>query len=452
MKKSHRLSRRAFMQSSAAALGTLAAPAFIPATALGRDGAVPPSERIVMGCIGLGSQGSYDMQAFLYQSDVEVVAVCDVETESNLYYGGQVLGREPARRFVDSYYAQKYPDRTGAGCAAYRDFRDLLARSDIDAVTVVTPDHWHAVISIAAAEAGKDIYCEKPLANSIPEGRAVCNAIARTGRILQVGSHERSRDNARLACELVRNGRIGRLSTIRVNLPIDNPEQKPTPPQPEMPVPPGFDYDMWLGPAPYAPYTPLRCHFSFRYILAYSGGEITDRGAHIIDLAQLGHGTDHTGPVEITGSGWRPTDGLFDTFMGYDFECRYADGVRLIGQCGGVRGVRFEGDRGWIFIHIHGGNLEADPPSLLSERIGPGELSLGRSPWHQRDFLNCVRSRRQPMAPAEVGQRSVSICHLVNLCLLTGRPLRWDPEREAVLGDDEQARLLSRPLRAPWHV
>ncbi len=447
-----RTTRRGFLKHSAAAAGALALPTFIPARALGLDGTTAPSERIVMGCIGVGSQGSYDMKAFLGQTDVEIVLVCDVETGPREYYAGGIFGREPARQLVDNHYQQKYPDRQGKGCGATGDFREVLARADIDAVTVVTPDHWHAVISLAAVEAGKDVYCEKPLANSIREGRAVCNAVARTGRILQVGSHERSRDNARFACELVRNGYIGELHTIRVNLPIDNAEQTEIPPQPVMPVPEGFDYDMWLGPALWQPYTQKRCHFLFRYILDYSGGEMTDRGAHIIDLAQLGHGTDHTGPVEIIAKGSAPADGLFNTFMKFDFECRFADGVRLIGQCGGTRGVKFEGDRGWIFIHIHGGNLEADPPSLLESRIRPGELSLGRSPWHQRNFLDCVRTRRAPMAPPEVGQRTATICHLVNIALLTGRPLRWDPETETILDDDQQTRLLSRPMRAPWCI
>ena len=227
-----------------------------------------------------------------------------------------------------------------------------------------------------AAKAGKDIYCEKPLANSIPEGRAVVDAVRRYRRVFQTGSHERSRDNARYACELVRNGRIGKLHTIRVNMPIDN---GPVPNFPEMPVPEGFDYDFWLGPAPAAPYTEKRCHFYFRYILDYSGGEMTDRGAHIIDLGQLGNNTDDTGPISVEGTGQFPEDGLFNTAMSYKFAFEYANGVRLVGESIGPRGIKFEGTDGWIFIHIHGGNLQAEPASLLKEVIGPEEEHLGRS-------------------------------------------------------------------------
>jgi predicted dehydrogenase len=408
-------------------------PYIIPSSALGKDDMVAPSNRIVMGCIGTGGMGTHDMNTFLRSSEVQVIAVCDVDTEH----------RESARSIVNEKYGNK-------DCAAYNDFRQLLAHDEIDAVTVCTPDHWHGLISMAAAKAGKDIYCEKPLVNTIAEGRAVCDAVKRYGRILQTGSHERSNDSVRFACELIRNGRIGKLHTIRINLPVDN--QIAIGPQPTMPIPEGFDYDMWLGHTPWAAYTQRRCHFWWRFILDYGGGEMTDRGAHIIDLAQLGNNTDDTGPIEIVSEGKAPRDGLFDAFDEYKFECKYDNGVRMIGQSSGVRGLKFEGSDGWIFIHIHGGLLEAEPKSLLQETIGPNEIHLGRSPNHHRGFLNAVKSRIQPFAPAEVGHRTATICHLLNIAMLTGRKLKWDPEHEQIIGDCEANSMLARPMRGPWHL
>ena len=385
-------------------------------------------------------------------SDVRVVAVCDVNRGNDSYdmlyqLPGSTAGRVPARNLVNKKYANQ-------DCAVYSDFRELLARDDIDAVSVCTPDHWHGLISIAAAKANKDIYCEKPLVNTIAEGRAVCNAVKRHGRILQTGSHERSNDSVRFACELVRNGRIGKLHTIRVNMPNNDPHHlevlKSNHPQPIMPVPDGFDYDMWLGHTPWVSYTPKRCHFWWRFILSYGGGEMTDRGAHIIDIAQLANGTDHTGPVEIIAAGKAPGKGIYDTFMEYQFECRYANGVRLIGGSEGKRGLKFEGTDGWIFVHIHGGRLEAEPASLLKEFIGPDEIHLGRSPGHHRDFLNAVKMRSQPVAPSEVGHRTASICHLLNIAMLTGGKIKWDPDNEQIINNTSANRMLTRPMRNPW--
>ncbi|MBX7259407.1 MAG: Gfo/Idh/MocA family oxidoreductase [Candidatus Hydrogenedentes bacterium] len=435
------LSRRQFLgRSAAVAAGAVGFPYIVPASALGLNGTVAPSNRIVMGCIGVGGQGTYNMTAFLGQPDAQVVAVCDVDTKH----------RAGAKEKVEQTYAAQKADGSYKGCDEYGDFRELLAREDIDAVTICTPDFWHPIVAVAAAKAGKDMYCEKPLANSIGEGRAVCNAVAQYGRVFQTGSHERSRDNARYACELVRNGRIGKLHTIRCNLPIDN--HAPIGPQPVMPVPEELDYDMWLGPAPCAPYTEKRCHFYFRYILDYSGGEVTDRGAHIIDLGQLGNKTDHTGPISVEGTGDFPRDGLFNTAMGYHFEFEYANGVRMICESSGTRGIKFEGTDGWIFIFIHGGNLSASSPALLKEIIGPNEEHLGRSPGHHRDFLNNVKLRGTTFAPPEVGHRTGSMCHLANIAMKLGRKLRWDPDKEQFIGDEEANRRIMPSLRAPWRV
>ncbi len=406
-----------------------------------------------MGCIGVGGQGTYNMRAFMQNPDVQVVAVCDVDRRFQ-NQGSSWLGLEPAKQAVETYYAGRSPAGDFKGCAAYGDFRELLARPDIDAVTVCTPDHWHGVISVAAAQAGKDIYCEKPLTNTIAEGRAVCEAVKKHSRILQTGSHERSNDSVRFAAELVRNGRIGKLHTITVNLPNSDPHHKKIMQSTTMPatmsVPATLDYDFWLGPTPKVEYTKERSHFWWRFILDYGGGEMTDRGAHIIDLAQFINDVDGTGPVELWARGTAPRSGLFNAFMEYEFECKYANGVRMIGTSKEPRGLKLEGSDGWIFIHIHGGRLEADPADLLQQSIGPNEIHLGRSPEHHRNFLDAVKARTQPVAPAEVGHRTGTICHLLNIAMLTGRKLHWDPQGELITNDAEANRMTSRPMRSPW--
>ena len=441
---SKHIDRRGFLKRSmGAGIGALAFPYIVPGAALGKGGAVAPSERIVMGCIGVGDQGMGNLKNFLRQGGVQVVAVSDVSRDN---WGDEKAGWEAAKKTVEAYYAKEKPSGTYNGCAVYTDFRELLDRDDIDAVTICTPDHWHGLTAVAAAKAGKDIYCEKPLANTVAEGRAVCQAVKRYNRVLQTGSHERSRHNARFACELVRNERIGKLHTIRVNMPLDAGRGQ-VEAQPTMAVPEGLDWDRWLGPAPWRPYTEMGCHFYWRYILDYGGGEMTDRGAHIIDLAQLGNDTDDTGAIEISGRGWRPNDGLFDTFMKYEFEMIYGNGVRLVGTADEPRGVKFEGSEGWVFIHVHGGDLEAEPKSLLTATISPDEIHLGRSLGHHENFLEAVRTRKEPFAPAEVGHRTGSLCHLINIAMLLDRKLKWDPEKEEVINDSEANGLLSRPMR-----
>lgn len=441
-KPSPQSTRRDFLHRAAAAsVGTLAVPYFVPASALGFGGSFAASERIVMGCVGTGGQGKGNMRRFMEQPDVQIVAVCDVDTKH----------REEAQQAVNEKYGNE-------DCDACNDFRDLVTRDDIDAVSVGTPDHWHALISVAAANAGKDIYCEKPLANSVGEGRAICDAVYKNQCVLQTGSHERSGDAGRFACELVRNGRIGKLHTIRINLPCSDDHHKEaqalTTVPPPMEVPEGFDYDFWLGHTPQVPYTEKRCHFWWRFILSYGGGEMTDRGAHIIDLAQLGAGTDATGPVEIEAQGTASPTSLYNAFFDYKFTNTYADGVVMIGENVGPRGVKFEGSDGSIFIHVHGAALEAEPESLLllDEAIDPRKIHLGRSPGHHRNFLDSVKSRRQPVAPAEVGQRTATICHLNNIAMLTGRKLIWDPRKEQITNDSEANAMLMPTMRSPWSL
>ncbi|HPS55049.1 MAG TPA: Gfo/Idh/MocA family oxidoreductase [Sedimentisphaerales bacterium] len=448
--------RREFLRGSFnAAASVVAFPYIVSSSALGKEGSVVPSDRIVMGCIGLGGQGTQNMNAFLRQEGVELAALCDVNKGSDDYdmlyqfKDSSSAGLEPAKQRALAYLATQKRSGSYEGIDCYHDFRDLLARNDIDAVSICTPDHWHGGVSIAAAKAGKDIYCEKPLTNTIAEGRAVCDAVEKYQRVLQTGSHERSNNSTRFAAELVLNGRIGKLHTIRINMPVDN--QIAISAQPVMKVPDGFDYDFWLGPTEYKPYTRRRCHFYWRYQLAYGGGEMTDRGAHIIDLAQMANDTDDTGPVEILAKGQAPADGLFDTFDKFEFECKYANGVRMVGQHSGVRGLKLEGDKGWIFIHIHGGRLEAEPASLLTEYIGPNERHLGRSPDHHRNFLDCVKTRQKPFACAEIGHRTGTICHLLNIAMLTNRKLKWDPHTEQIINDDAANSMVRRTMRSPWN-
>lgn len=441
MANQNNINRRRFLKTAAnTAAAAIGFPYIVSSSALGKTGRPAPSNRITIGCIGLGGQGTYNMKGFMRNPDVQVVAVCDVYTK-HLKCGKDAVNKQYGNQ----------------DCVTYHDYRQLLACDDIDAVSVCTPDHWHALISIAAAKAGKDIYCEKPLANTIVESRAICDAVKRYGRVLQTGSHERSNDTVRFACELVRNGRIGKLHTIRINMPSKEWHHKEIlrladTAFPQMPVPDGFDYNMWLGHTPYEAYTERRCHFWWRFILNYGGGEMTDRGAHIIDIAQLGNAADDTGPVELQATGQRPSGGLYDTFFKYKFECNYANGVRMVGADTGTRGLKFEGTDGWIFIHIHGGRLEAGPSSLLKEVIRPNEIHLGRSPGHRRNFLDAVKSRIDPIATAEIGHRTATICHLLNIAMLTGEKLKWDPQQERVTNSYAANRMLGRPMRSPWHL
>jgi len=426
------LSRRSFLQTSAAAL---ALPAFVPARAKGAN------ERLTMGVIGCGGRGRWLTDAFLKFDDVQVIAVCDVDRER----GNQ--GREPVRKLVDG---------KSAGCYAFTDFRELLAMDGLDAVVIASPDHWHALHSIAAARAGKHIYCEKPLTNSIGEGRAVVDAVDQAGVVLQTGSHERSTASIRFACERVRNGFLGELKQVTINLPCSDKHHQDarslTSIPPPEDVPAGFDYDFWLGHTPAVPYTPRRCHFWWRFILAYGGGEMTDRGAHVLDIAQLGTGRDAVGPVRVEATGVRTPGSLYDTFWDYGFRFDYHDGPPFVGTTAGPRGLKFEGEKGWIFVHIHGGKLEAEPANLLDEKAEPGPVSLGRSPGHQRNFLDAVQGKGEVMAPAEAAHRTASLCHLANLGMGLGRPLTWDPGRERVVGDADANGLLTPVMRAPWRL
>ena len=443
-------SRRNFLKRAAAGvMGTYGMPYLIASSALG---AGAPSNRINVGCIGMGNMGFTDLQGLMHQDDTQIVAVCDVNRGSYGYKTAtQFRGREPARKLVDDYYGEKRRSGVYKGTDAYNDFRDLLARDDIDAVSVTTPDHWHAIPTIMAARAGKHIYCQKPLSLTIAEGRAMVEAVRRYGVILQTGSQHRSKQRMRFACELVRNGRIGRVKRVltslgRHGLRFDLDTWDPTP------VPDGFDYDLWLGPAPLAPHQEHRCFYTFRFVQDYSGGETTNTGAHKFDIVQWGLGTERTGPVEIEDMGSEfPKTGLFDTVSRIHFRARYANGVELICTPSGIGGaVRFEGTEGWV--HMDWNSFSTHPESLMDTVIGPNEIHLYESSDHKRNFLDCIKSGRDPITPVEVGHRSASICHLANIAMRLNRKLHWDPDEEHFVNDEQANRLLSKPVRTPWHL
>ncbi len=423
------LTRRRFLHRAAGLAAVAAAPNIVPATALGLGGRPAPSERLVLGAIGMGGMGRHDLGNFLGEADVQVVAVCDVDA-SRLKF---------AKETVDKHYGN-------ADCAATGDWREVVARDDLDAVLVATPDHWHAYIAIAAAQTGKHLYCEKPISLTVSEGRIVAKAMNRFGVTYQSGTQRRSIDCFRFAVEMAQTGKVGRLHTIHVYLAPGRSIE----PQPVEPVPPGFDYDMWLGQAPNAPYTAKRCHASFRWIYDYSGGQLTDIGAHFIDLAQWGNGSEYTGPVTFEGRAEFPKEGLYNTPVNYHVTAGYANGIKLEYHDTEPRAVKFEGDEGWVSVNDDG-VVDAEPKSILGERV------VDRQPWshnrpHIRNFIDCVRSGAQPVAPPEVAHRSTTICHLGNLCLRLGRPLKWNPILERIEDDDEAQAMLSRPMRAPWDL
>jgi len=430
------MKRREFLKVAGAT--GIGVPNIIASNALGADGRPAAGDRIVMGCIGLGGQGDRDMRSFLGDKRVQIVALCDVDSGSTDYERRWHRGIAPAKEAVEKRYGDK-------GIFTTQDFRELLARKDIDAVTCATPDHWHAGVVVAAARAGKDIYCQKPMSHSISDGRAMVHAVKRYRRVFQCGSQRRSSSRCRRSCELVRNGRIGKLHTIHVGLPggYHNPRSG-VPTARVMPVPKSLDYNRWLGPAPYAPYTLDRCHFTFRWSLDYSGGQLTDWGAHFIDMAHWGMGTELTGPVEVGGVGVWPDKGtLWNTATAFNITCKYANGMTMIIKNGGP--VRFEGSDGRV--DLGGGTY---PASIADSKIGPDELHLYESRSQYSNFIDCVISRKPTAAPVEVAHRSISPAHLGNISMILGRKIKWDPDKEKIIGDPAASALLGRSYRAPW--
>ena len=430
--KAREINRRQFLRKTAgASVVAVGFPYLAASSALGKAGAVAASNRIVMGAIGVGGQGTRHVGGgiwvqgggFLSKPEVQFVAVCDVNANN----------RNRARDIVNKHYGNN-------DCAGYNDFRELVARQDIDAVLVATPDHWHVLTSIAAVKAGMDVYCEKPLSLTIRQAREVAEAVKRYGRIFQTGTQQRSWREFRFACELIRNGYIGDVKSITVN--VGGPPQwscnAPAEPEPEW-----LDWNMWLGPAPWRPYTSKIAPGGWMGYRDYSGGEMTNWGAHMFDTAQWAMGMDESGPVEII-----PPDGKDYKVLTY----KYANGTIMMRDkiSRNVPGVLFTGTEGKI--EVSRDHLKTEPESLVRQKIGPDEIHLYESKNHPDNFLQCIRTRKRPASDAEVGCRSITVCHLGNIAYWLKRALKWDPKDEHFINDLEADKMRARALRAPWRL
>ncbi|MFI5379889.1 MAG: Gfo/Idh/MocA family protein [Tepidisphaerales bacterium] len=429
--------RRTLMK---AILATSTTPLFIPSGVLGQNA---PSNRINIGLIGAGNiNGNFHAPALLGCNDCSIVGIADPVVERRTSLADRV---------------NKHYNKTV--CTHHNDFRELIARPEIDAVCIGTPDHWHAIMAITAMKAGKDVYCEKPMMHTIAEGRAMADTAAAYGRVFQTGLQQRSDKFFRFACELVRNQRIGRLLRVKVGVPGINGGIKTGINFPEAPVPQGFDYDMWLGPAPVKPFSSQRVERGDRdcywyYLSDYTIGFLSGWGVHHIDIAQWGLGTDTSGPTEIhCAAATIPPDGLIDDVVSWNATLLYPGGIPVSFSSSGApnpMGIRFEGDQGWVFVDR--GRLDAEPRSLLKSTILPGEIHLYESPEHHRNFLDCIRSRRPTIVNAELGHRATTTCNLVDIAARLGRELRWDPKKELFTNDEQANRMLSKACRAPWRV
>lgn len=434
------MKRRDFLKTASV---SLAAPMIVRSSVFSRPA---PSDQLILGCIGVGRQGQANMMELIYrglETGSRVVAVCDLDRHR----------LDNARWLAEKTYALELGLNKYAGIKAYHDFRELLARKDIDGVVISVPDFWHGIVALAAARASKDIYLEKPLTYSLVEGQKLVKAIRQKKLVLQTGSQQRSSVYFLKACEIVRNGLIGQLQAIKVRLPEDTGRGDPRP----MPVPPNLDYEFWLGPTPEAPYTEDRVHPQMSYdrpgwmqVEPYGRGMITNWGAHMLDIAQWGHDTERTGPVSIEAEAEFPERGLFNVHTRFRAEAVYADGVVLAMESGDPSGVRFEGSEGWLFVRREG--IEVSNPALLGYQPGSGQARLYHSSNHMKNFLECLRSRQDPAAPVEVGHRSNSLCIITHIAMKLGRKLRWDPGQEKFIGDEEANRLLDYPRRKPWQI
>jgi predicted dehydrogenase len=457
------VSRRGFLKTAAGAVAAMGFPAIVPASVFGQ---FAPSKRINVGAIGVGriSRG-HDMPLILQYDRARIMAVCDLDAHRV----------EDGKKFVNGFYAQK----TGAaydGVIGYANYHDLLANKDIDAVVVSTPDHWHSLIGVDAVRAGKDVYLQKPASLTIAEGRALSDAVQASGRILQIGSQQRSTIQFRYAAELVRNGRIGDLQRVEVGLPGDPAGGDKTP----MAAPDWFNYEMWLGETPYVYYTLDRVHPQKGYdrpgwlrCRQFGAGMITGWGAHHVDSAHWGMNTEYTGPVEVWGHAEFPDHGLWDVHGPFKTEASYApndisaNGVHMSVSGEYANGIKFYGSKGWIFVSR--GNeqvtksdpvaklndataLAASDAAIIKSVIGPDEIHLYESKEQHGNWLDCIISRKEPISPAEMGHRACSACLLHDMAMVLKRKLYWDPVMERFKNDDEANNMLSRPQRAPYRL
>ena len=424
-----RSSRRQFLQQGAGVAAALGLGGAFSTDAMAQPAPAPQprgaNERIRIGHIGLGGQGRANLRGHLQNT----VAVCDVDRSRLATAKADV---ERARR---------------GACADVTDYRRLLDNRDVDAVVISTPDHWHALIAVHACQAGKDVYCEKPLTLTIAEGRAIVQAARRHNRIVQTGSQQRSDQRFRQACELVRNGRIGEVRTVKVGIPGVN-FTGPTVADGDPPA--VLDYDFWLGPAPQRPFNTKRVHYNFRFFWEYSGGQLTNWGAHHLDIAQWGLGMDASGPTTIEGRARFHAQNWYEVPQWFDLTYTYASGVRLLCGQDYPGGTTFEGTRGTI--HVTRGRITSTPAEIIQQPLREQDTRLYASSSHSGNWLDCIRSRRAPICEAEIGHRSATVCHLGNIALRSGRRITWDPVREVIVGDEQAQAMVSRPYRAPWRM
>ncbi len=433
MKKRTAISRRSFIRRAATAASLAAiAPQIVPSSVLGADGHTAPSNRITVGFIGTGSHGiGWNLGPYLRHKDAQVVAACDVDA-SHMFRASETIN-------------ERYGNED---CFTTNDFREVLTRTDIDAVMISTPDHWHTLISLYAIQAGKDVQCEKPTL-TIHEGRVLADAVRKHKTVFQTSTEDRSVPEYHRMAELVRNGRIGKLQRIEVILPKQPTGPGDATPQP---VPQRLDYEMWLGPAPFAPYNRDRVHFNFRWIQDYSGGIICDWGTHLFDTAQWANDTELSGPVEVEGIGNYWEGGLYNTVKDYDVTFRYANGVVMTCKPGNPS-LKFIGTEGWVGNTGWRGPVEASSKEILESKIGADEIKLYTNiNGEHDDFLKCVKSREDPYFPVEIGHRVATVCHLANIAIAVGGKLKWDPVAEKFIGNDQANAMLDRKRRAPWQL
>jgi len=430
MNEKNSVPRRRFLAASAA----LSAPFILPNGILAKDGKAP-NDRINIGIIGTGGMGRGNTRGFMRNDDCRVVAVCDVD-QQQLMRGAEQ---------VNKHYGNQ-------DCKTYSDYRELLTRDDIDAVTVATPDHWHALCSVAAAEAKKDIYCQKPITHTFPEGQAIVAATKRNNVIFQVGSQQRSHAKFRRAAAIVANGHIGKVKHVQVGLPTGH--QKPNGNATEQAPPAHADYDFWCGPSEKLPFVPARYHFHWRWHLAYGGGQLMDWLGHHNDIAHWGLGRDQSGPVEVRALDFQyPEDRrVYNSAWKYEVWSKYDDGTTSSIANHHERGCKWIGEDGWVFVSR--GNFRASNPAWTDEAFNVGPKELYNSPEHHRNFLDCIRTRKPCICPAETGHRSITPGHLGLLSEALGkRTIHWDPKNEKVVGDPEAEQLLkSVDYRKPWEL
>ncbi|HVK10667.1 MAG TPA: Gfo/Idh/MocA family oxidoreductase [Gemmataceae bacterium] len=420
------LSRRSFLRTAAASVSVGGITYFLPQ--FPARAADPKPEAIRIGKIGIGNQGRGNLGIHAKNC----TAVCEVDSDRLAAAAAQVKkasGKEPF---------------------AHKDYRRVLDRKDVDAVVITVPDHWHALMCVDACNAGKDVYCEKPLTLTIAEGRAIVNAARRNKRIVQTGSQQRSDEKFRRACEYVRSGRLGKIKEVKVGIPAPNWIPKAKNPVADSSPPPELDYDLWLGPAPHRPYNAHRVHYLFRFYWDYSGGQLTNFGAHHLDITQWALGMDESGPVAVEGTAVFHKDNWYETPDKCSITYTYSNGVKVVCGMSEKGGCTFVGEKGTIFVTR--GKIESNPKELLEEALKDTDVKLYASDNHHKDWLNCIVSRKLPICDAEIGHRSATVCHLGNIAIRTGSKLTWDPAKEQIVGDEKAAAMTTKAYREPWKL